>query len=96
MDNSNESLYRKALYAAFSVFVLVMCAATTARALPPQSEARATTTSVSIAAKTEFTNEVTNLGRFVVTPSSASFISAPAETVWGSHRASQIERGGIQ
>ena len=96
MDHSNENFYRKALYAAFGVFVLAMCAATTARAVPPHSETRTMTTSVAIEAKTIAANEMTTLGRFVVTPTSARFISAPAATISAEHHASQVERGSAQ
>ena len=89
MDKSNESLYRKTLLATSGVFILLMCVATTSRALVPHSETYSRTSSESLETKTE----ITNLGRFVVTPSSASFISAPAETRWDEHVANHIERG---
>ena len=103
MDKSNEKLYRKTLFAASGVFIVLMCIATTARALVPHSETHTPTASVAVEAKTELTyevtnevaNEVTNIGRFVVTPSSASFVSAPAETVWGDHAVNHIERAAL-
>ena len=49
MDKSNENLYRKTLFAASGVFIVLMCIATTARALVPQSETHTPTARVSIA-----------------------------------------------
>ena len=50
MDKSNENLYRKTLFAASGVFIVLMCIATTARALAPHSETHTPTAVVSIAA----------------------------------------------
>ena len=50
MDKSNENLYRKTLFAASGVFIVLMCIATTAPALVPHSKTHTPTAVVSIAA----------------------------------------------
>ena len=49
MDKSKDDLYRKMLFAASGVFIVLMCIATTARALAPHSETHTPTAVVSIA-----------------------------------------------
>ena len=86
MDQSKTTLYKNSLYLTTGIFVLLMCAATSSPAHIRHAKS-------DIVAPSN-TSEITELGRFVVTPLTTRFV-APSPAMSDSQRPNNSIRGAM-
>ncbi len=78
MNQPNEITYKNTLYAATALFVFLMCAATSSLSFEHRGPEHRVKSEVTLPTTASEIEPITHIGRFVVTPSGAHFVSASA------------------